>query len=180
MATHKRGTTTAKTTAKKGAPRKGPRATPAKATRPTTTAQYLAALPPERRVVVEKLKDLLDAKLPKGFEGTMGYGMLAWVVPHSLFPDGYHCDPSLPLPFINVASQKQYVSLYHMGLYDTPLLAWLKQQWPKHTSERLDVGKCCLRFKKLDKIPWALIGELATKMTPAQWIDIYRANLRGR
>jgi hypothetical protein len=140
----------------------------------TTPDEYIATLDPERQAVVKKLRHVLKKNLPKGFKETIGCGMLAYVVPHSLYPSGYHCDPTLPLPFINLASQKQYVSLYHMGLYDGPLLAWFKAEWPKHTPAKLDLGKCCLRFRDPDTIPYALIGELAGKMTPEAWIKKYR------
>ncbi|MDD9947435.1 MAG: DUF1801 domain-containing protein [Myxococcales bacterium] len=140
-----------------------------------TPAEYIAELPKERQAVVKKLRQVLRKNLPKGFKETMGHGMLAYVVPHQLFPAGYHCDPKEPLPFINLASQKQYVSLYHMGLYDGPLLAWLKREWPRHSAAKLDVGKCCLRLKRLEDIPYELIGELATKMTPDEWIATYEA-----
>ena len=141
-----------------------------------TPAQYVASLPPERQAVIKKLRQVLKKNLPKGFEETIGYGMLAYVVPHTAYPAGYHCSPDKPLPFINLASQKQYVSLYHMGLYDGPLLDWLESEWPKHSDAKLDLGKCCLRFKKLDQIPYALIGKLAAKLTPRQWVKTYEAS----
>lgn len=145
------------------------------APKPASPASYVASLPAERKAVVAKLRRAINDNLPKGFEETLGYGMLAWVVPHRIFPEGYHCDPTKPLPFINLASQKQYVSLYHMGLYGEPLLAWFKAEWPRHSKAKLDLGKCCLRMKKLDDVPYELIGELASKMTPTQWIAAYRA-----
>lgn len=145
------------------------------APKPASPASYVASLPAERKAVVAKLRRAINDNLPKGFEETLGYGMLAWVVPHSIFPEGYHCDPTKPLPFINLASQKQYVSLYHMGLYGEPLLDWFKAQWPRHSKAKLDLGKCCVRLKKLDDVPYELIGELASKMTTAQWIAAYRA-----
>lgn len=141
-------------------------------------AEYIASLPTERRVAITKLRQVLRKNLPKGFEETMDYGMLAYVVPHSLFPAGYHCDPNRPLPFINLASQKQYVALYHLGLYQGPLLSWLEAEWPKHTDAKLDLGKCCLRFRKLDQIPYDLIGGLAARITPADWIDAYQGALK--
>lgn len=143
-----------------------------------TPAEYLASLPPRRQVVLKKLRQVLRKNLPKGFEETMGYGMLAYVVPLRLYPEGYHCSADKPLPFINLASQKQYVSLYHMGLYDAKLLTWLEREWPKHTEAKLDLGKCCLRLKKLELVPYDLIGKLAKKMTPQQWIRVYEASRR--
>jgi hypothetical protein len=141
-----------------------------------TPAEYVKSLAPERQKVVKKLRQVLKKNLPKGFRETMGYGMLAYVVPHSLYPDGYHSASDKPLPFINIASQKQYVSLYHMGLYDEKLLGWLRREWPLHTEMKLDVGKCCVRMKRLEQIPYALIGELAGKMTPKQWIEKYETS----
>jgi Domain of unknown function (DU1801) len=146
----------------------------------TTPAAYVAALPSDRRAVVKKLRATLRKNLPRGFDETMAYGMLAWVVPHRLFPAGYHCDPAQPLPFIALASQKQYVSLYHMGLSGGPLLAWLKAEWPSHTEARLDLGKCCLRFRRLDLIPYRLVGELAGRVTPAEWIETYQRTLAAQ
>jgi len=146
----------------------------------TTPAEYIATLPADRQAAMKKLRQVLRKNLPKGFQETMGYGSLAYVVPHSLYPDGYHCTPSKPLPFINVASQKQYISLQHMGLYDDRLLNWLKTEWPKHTDAKLNIGRCCLRFKKVDKIPFELIGTLAAKLTPRDWINAYEAALKRR
>ena len=145
-----------------------------------TATRYIASLPPDRQSVIRKLRAVIRKNLPKGFEETIGYGMLAWVVPHSVYPAGYHCDPTKPLPFINLASQKQYVSLYHMALGTAPMLAWLRSEWPKHCEEKLDAGKGCLRFKKLDQIPYALVGELAAKMTPRQWIEAYESAIGPR
>jgi hypothetical protein len=140
-----------------------------------TPAEYLAALPPDRKAVVERLREVLRKNLPAGFQETIDYGVIAWVVPLSLFPEGYLGDPKRPLPFIALASQKQYVSLYHVGLYDGPLLAWFRAEWPKHTDAKLDLGKICLRLRNLDGIPYDLIGELARGMTPRQWITVYEA-----
>jgi hypothetical protein len=139
----------------------------------TTPAAYIAELPPERRAVLRKLRATLRKQLPRGFKEMMDYGMLAYVVPKSRYAPGYHADPARPLPFINLASQKRHVALYHMGLYEGSLLAWFKDQWPKHSAAKLDLGKCCLRMTKLDHIPYELIGELASKMTPEQWIAAY-------
>lgn len=140
-----------------------------------TPGEYLAALPPDRKAVVERLREVLRTHLPEGFEETIDYGMLSYVVPHSLYPAGYHVEAKRPLPFIALASQKRYVSLYHLGLYDGPLLAWFKSAWPKHTGAQLDLGKCCLRLRSLHEIPYGLIGELAGRMTPHQWVDAYEA-----
>jgi uncharacterized protein YdhG (YjbR/CyaY superfamily) len=136
---------------------------------------YLAALEPERQAVMERLMDVIRANLPDGFEELMQYGMPSWVVPHSMYPDGYHVDPSLPLPFLNLGSQKRHIGLYHMGIYaDEALLEWFTQEYPKHGSTKLDMGKSCIRFKNMAKIPYELVGELCAKMTPEDWIQRYR------
>lgn len=140
---------------------------------------YIAELPEDRQRAMTDLRDAIARNLPDGFEERMGYGMLGWVVPHSIYPAGYHCTPADPLPFMGIASQKNSISLYHMGIYSDPnLLEWFQSEWPKHTTRKLDMGKSCIRFKKIDDIPVKLVGELATKMTPANWIDVYETQLK--
>ncbi len=144
-----------------------------------TTAQYLEQLTDERKMVVGQLRKVILSNLPKGFAEAFSYGMLAFVVPHSVYPDGYHCDPKQPLPFISIASQKNYVALYHMGLYVNPvLLKWFTDEYPRHSKTKLDMGKSCIRFKQPNQIPFELIGELCSKMTTDQWIEIYETNLK--
>ena len=143
-----------------------------------TTAEYLTGLPDDRRASVTKLHKIIKKNLPKGFQEVMD-GMIGWVVPHTLFPAGYHCDPSQPLPFIGLASQKNYIALYHMQLYSDPsLLEWFKIGWAKWSTKKPDMGKCCIRFKKPEDIPYDLIGELVSKITPQQWIDHYESVFR--
>jgi len=144
-----------------------------------TPEDYLAELAPDRQKAMNDLRDVITKNLPEGFEEQTGYGMMGWVVPHSLYPAGYHCDPKQPLPFLGFASQKHFIALYHMGIYlDPELLEWFQSQWPKHTSRKLDMGKSCIRFKKVDDIPVALVGELASKMTVTEWIELYEAKLK--
>lgn len=139
-----------------------------------TPEEYISALPQERKDAISKLRKVITENLPKGFKETIGYGMLAYVIPHSLYPDGYHCDPKTPLPFMSVASQKNFIAVYHMGIYaHKEVLDWFTNEYPKHCSRKLDMGKSCIRFKKIEEIPYKLIGELASKMTPSAWIDIY-------
>jgi hypothetical protein len=139
-----------------------------------TPAEYLETLPEDRKEAVTKLYRTIKKNLPKGFQEGMGYGMLGWAVPHKLYPGGYHCTPEQPLPFLSLASQKNFIALYHMGLYsDKKLLAWFQSEWKKASRRKLDMGKSCIRFKNPEDIPFALIGELATKFTPQQWIDVY-------
>ncbi len=140
----------------------------------TTPDEYIASLPEERKEVVSDIRDAINKNLPKGFEEVMSYGMLGWVVPKLLYPAGYHCDPKLPLPFINLASQKNHIGFYHMGIHrDSDLLDWFVSEWPKHSTRKLDIGKSCIRFKKTSDIPIKLLGELVSKMTPQQWIERY-------
>lgn len=145
-----------------------------------TPAEYIASLEEDRRLVVEKLHSLLLQNLPKGFESGMQYGMLGYYVPHSVFPAGYHCDPKQPLPFVSLASQKQSVNLYHMGLYAMPdLLLWFQTEYAK-TGYRLDMGKYCIRFKKPDQIPYDLIAELARRVTAEEYIALYTTTMDTR
>lgn len=142
----------------------------------TTIEEYLAAIPEERRAAITELRKVINKNLPKGFKETISYGMIGWVVPHSLYPAGYHCDPKLPLPFINIASQKNFIALYHMGIYnDEKLLGWFTAEYPKYVKNKLDMGKSCIRFKKPEQIPFKLVGELAAKLTPQDWIERYDA-----
>ena len=142
-----------------------------------TPDAYIAQLPEDRKEVISKLRNTIKKNLPTGFLETMGYGMIAYVVPHARYPDGYHCDPKLPLPFINLASQKNFIALYHSGMYaDTNLYDWFVQEYPKHSSRKLDMGKSCIRFKNIAAIPYDLIAALCTKMTPEAWISIYEKN----
>jgi len=135
---------------------------------------YFAELPEDRKAVMTELRAAIKKNLPKGFQEIMGYGAPGWVVPHKLYPPGYHCDPKTPLPFLGIASQKNHIAVYHMGIYSSgPLLDWFKAEWPKHSSKKLDMGKSCIRFRKPEDVPVTLIGELASKMTPAEWIEIY-------
>ena len=144
----------------------------------STPDEYVKALPEDRRVVLNRLRKIIHKNLPKGFKEVLSYGMIGYVVPHSLYPKGYHCDTKLPLPFINIASQKNFVALYHMGIYSDPkLLEWFTKEYPKHVKSKLDMGKSCVRFKKLEEIPYDLIGELVSKMTPKDWINVYEEML---
>jgi hypothetical protein len=141
--------------------------------------EYINGLSEDRQVVIKKLQALTKKNLPKGFEEEMSYGMIGYVVPHKLYPSGYHCDPKLPLPFLSIASQKNFIALYHMGMYAKPeLLDWFTSEYPKHCKSKLDMGKSCVRFKKMEDIPYALLEELMKKMTVADWISIYEKNYK--
>ncbi|MBP9192745.1 MAG: DUF1801 domain-containing protein [Ignavibacteria bacterium] len=146
-----------------------------------TPNEYLDSLPDDRRKVISELRKIIKKNLPKGFKEVMSYGMLGFVVPHSMYPEGYHCTPELPLPFLNLASQKNFIAIYHMGIYADPkLLGWFTKEFPKHSKSKLDMGKSCIRFKKPDDIPVKLIGELASKMTPEDWINLYEKNYKKK
>ena len=143
----------------------------------TTVKEILTNLPADRIEPFNKLHNVIVQNLPKGFEAAMSYGGLGYVIPHSLYPAGYHCKPSEPLPFAGLASQK--INFYHMGIYSDPkLLEWFVSEYPKHTKQKMDMGKSCIRFKKMDDIPYKLIGDLMKKMSAKQWITIYENNLR--
>lgn len=138
---------------------------------------YLKELPEDRASYFIKLRETILNNIPKGFEETISYGMIGYVVPHSIFPEGYHCDPKLPLPFVSIASQKNFIALYHMGIYANPkLLDWFVSEFPKHNKSKLDMGKSCIRFKKAEQIPYDLIGELMQKTSVQDWIKLYQDN----
>ncbi len=146
----------------------------------TTVEQYLAELPADRQKAVTELRKIIKKNLPKGFKEEMSYGMIGYVVPHSKYPAGYHCDPKLPLPFLNIASQKNFIAVYHMGMYGSPKLdKWFVDAYIKLTGKKADKGKSCLRYKKPEDIPYKLIGELASKITPDEWITQYEAVLKN-
>lgn len=140
---------------------------------------YIKQLPLERREPIKKLAEEINQNLPDGFEEGILYKMIGWYVPHSIYPDGYHCDPKTPLPFINLASQKNFIALYHTGLYaKKEVLDWFVTEYPKHCKRKLDMGKSCVRFKYMDDIPYQLVGELCRKMTVEEWINIYESNIK--
>lgn len=140
----------------------------------TTVEEILANLPEERKEAFIQLHETILANLPEGFETAISYGGLGYVVPHSIYPDGYHCKPAEPLPFAGLASQKNSINFYHMGIYAKPeILEWFVAEYPKHSKQKLDMGKSCIRFKKLDQIPFGLIGELMQKISVQDWIKTY-------
>jgi uncharacterized protein YdhG (YjbR/CyaY superfamily) len=145
----------------------------------TSIEEYIAQIPEDRKPVFNELLTLLKTHLPSGYEECLSYGMPAFSVPHSLYPPGYHVSPEVALPFISIASQKNFIAFYHMGLYATPeLQSWWTEEYPKYSKRKLDMGKSCVRFKKMDDIPFELIKELVQKITPQQWIDTYKNQLK--
>lgn len=140
---------------------------------------YIEQIPDDRKQAFSKLRQTILDNLPKGFKEEMSYGMIGYVVPKSIYPLGYHCDTKLPLPFINIASQKNFVAFYHMGIYaDKEILDWFTGEYPKYSKLKLDMGKSCVRFKKPDQIPFELIGKLVQKMSVEKWIEIYESNIK--
>ncbi len=145
----------------------------------SSVEDYVSKVPDERKEVISKLRQVIASNLPEGFIEQMSYGMPGYVVPHSIYPGGYHCDPKLPLPFASFASQKNFVALYHMGLYaNEELMKWFTEEYPKHCQRKLDMGKSCIRFKKMDDIPYDLIGELMSRMTVDEWVALYEKNVK--
>lgn len=139
-----------------------------------TVDAYIAELPEDRQKVVNELRKVIKKNLPKGFKECMNYGMIGYVVPHSIYPAGYHCDPKLPLPFMGLASQKNAISVYHMGVYADPkLYKWFTEAHAKVSPKKPDMGKSCIRYKKAEDIPFKLIGELSAKLTVEEWIAWY-------
>lgn len=141
---------------------------------------YISKIPEDRQEAVSRLREIFNTHLPKGFEERMSYGMIGWVVPHSIYPAGYHCDTKLPLPFINLASQKNFVAVYHSGIYAEPkLYKWFTQEYAQRVITKLDMGKSCVRLKKMEHIPFGLFEELAKKMTVQEWISLYERNIKN-
>ena len=149
--------------------------------RATSPDDYIPQIPEDRQEAAKKLRKIILDNLPKGFEEGIQYGMIAYYVPHSIYPDGYHCDPNIPLPFMSFASQKNSINLYHSGVYAVPKIHdWFISEYPKHSKQKLDMGKSCIRFKKIDQIPYKLIAELCTKLSVNEWIAIYEANIKKK
>jgi uncharacterized protein YdhG (YjbR/CyaY superfamily) len=143
-----------------------------------TVKQYIAELPPQRQKAIIALRKAVKKNLPKGFKEAMGYGMIGYCVPHSIYPKGYHCNPKQPLPFAGIASQKHFIAFYSMGVYsDNKLAKWFAAEYAKAGAGKPDMGKSCIRFKTPEKIPYALIGELCTKITVDAWISLYEKNI---
>lgn len=145
----------------------------------TSVDEYIKKVPEERRVHFIKLRETILEYIPQGFVEQMNYGMIGYVVPHDLYPDGYHCKPEDPLPFVNIALQKHFIGFYHMGIYANPdLLEWFVEEYPRHCKLKLDMGKSCVRFKKVEQIPYLLIGQLMQKMSVGDWVKLYESKVK--
>lgn len=146
----------------------------------TTVQQYLAELPPDRRAAIQALREVILRNLDKGYEEGMQYGMIGYHVPHRIFPAGYHCDPKQPLPFAALASQKNYMAVYLWSVYaDGPEERWFREAWAR-TGRKLDMGKCCVRFKKLEDAALDVIGEAIRRVPMKVHIAQYQASLENR
>ncbi len=145
-----------------------------------TPSEYISNIEaPERRAAFERLRAVVLDNIPDGFEECISYGMIGYVVPHRLYAPGYHCDPKLPLPFVSIAAQKNFFALYHMGVYAVPALYdWFVAEYPKHAKTKLDMGKSCIRFKKIEDIPYELVAQLLQKMTVEDWVGVYEEELK--
>ena len=147
-----------------------------------TVAEYLAELPADRRIALLEVRDVILQNLDKGYEECMGWGMINFSVPHRLFPAGYHCKPEQALPFAALASQKNYMSVYVMPLYGesgTAESAWFRKAWAK-TGKKLDMGKCCIRFKKVEDLALDVLGEAIRRVPLKRFVAIYTASLASR
>lgn len=145
----------------------------------STIPEYLAAIPEERAVIIEKLRNVITKNLPKGFEEGMQYGMIGYFVPHKMYPNGYHCNPKEPLPFMSIASQKNSINIYHMGLYaNKELYDWFVTEYSKQFSRKLDIGKSCIRFKKETDIPFDILEKLVQKIPVEEWISTYESSIK--
>ncbi|MDP2453456.1 MULTISPECIES: DUF1801 domain-containing protein [unclassified Kaistella] len=143
--------------------------------------EYLTQVPDERAESFKKLYEIITQNLPAGFHNQISYGMIGWSIPLETYPPGYHCTPNTPLPFINLASQKNFIALYHMGIYGSPeLLNWFVAEYPKYSKRKLNMGKSCIRFKKVEDIPFQLIAELCQKITPKDWITLYEKEFKKK
>lgn len=144
-----------------------------------TVEAYINDLPDERKSPFMKLREIILNNIPKGFKEELSYGNIGYVVPHSIYPNGYHCNPKLPLPFMGIASQKNFIALYHMGIYAKPELSeWFTSEYPKYSNQKLDMGKGCIRFKKMDQIPFDLIADLVKKISLEDWVHNYESNIK--
>jgi uncharacterized protein YdhG (YjbR/CyaY superfamily) len=145
----------------------------------TSAEDYIAQCPEDLHDALNQLRKAILSTLPEGFQEGIGYGMVGYAIPHSIYPAGYHCDPKQPLPFASFASQKNFIAFYHMGLYGMPeLMKWFLDEYAKVVKGKIDMGKSCIRFKKPDQIPFNLIAELMSKVSSQEWIDFYEANYK--
>ncbi len=141
--------------------------------------EYISIIPEDKKEAISKLREIILKNIPDGYQETMSYGMIGYVVPKTIYPNGYHCDTKLPLPFISIAAQKNHISLYHLGIYaNQEILNWFVSEYSKVSKTKLDIGKGCIRFKKTENIPFQLIEELVKKISVQEWINTYETNIK--
>ena len=145
-----------------------------------TPEEYIESLPEDRKEIIKEIRSAVKDNLPEGFEETTEYGMITYYVPHSIYPKGYHVNPKDPLPFMAIASQKNHIAVYHMGIYmDNELLSWFIEEYEKAVPTKLDMGKSCIRFKNTRKVPVELIGQLSSRLTTKEYIELYEASIKA-
>lgn len=145
-----------------------------------TPEEYIESLPEDRKEIIKEIRSAVKDNLPEGFEETTDYGMITYYVPHSIYPPGYHVNPKDPLPFMAIASQKNHIAVYHMGIYmDDELLSWFIEEYEKAVPTKLDMGKSCIRFKNTRKVPVELIGQLSSRLTTKEYIELYEASIKA-
>lgn len=144
-----------------------------------TVDEYLDLVPEDRKATFNQLRNVILENIPKGFKEVMSYGMIGYSVPHEIYPDGYHCDPKIPLPFLSIANQKNFIGFYHLGIYaNEELSKWFVEEYKKRAKYKLDMGKSCIRLKRMDDIPFDLIAELLQKISAEDWIETYEAGIK--
>ncbi len=149
--------------------------------KPETPDQYVDGLPEDRREAIQKIRQVLNENLPEGYVEEISYGMIGYVIPFSIYPDGYAVKPKVPLPLINLGNTKGHIALHHVGIYAVPGVAeWFQAEYPKHSKTKLDMGKGCIRFKRIDDIPYNLLGQLAQKIDVPTWIKTYETVVRRK
>lgn len=144
-----------------------------------TVDEYLDLIPEDRKATFNQLRNVILENIPKGFKEVMSYGMIGYSVPHEIYPNGYHCDPKIPLPFLSIANQKNFIGFYHLGIYaNEELSKWFVEEYKKRAKYKLDMGKSCIRLKRMDDIPFDLIAELLQKISVDDWIESYEAGIK--
>ena len=143
----------------------------------TTVAAYLKELPDDRRKAIKAIRKEIRAHLPKGYKEGMQYGGIGYFLPHSKYPSGYHCDPNEPLPFAGIASQKNHIGLYLFFVYTSPKLETaFRNDWLK-AKKKLDMGKSCVRFKKIEDVPLDVVGRAFAGVSKDEFVDFYEKSL---
>ena len=143
-----------------------------------TVQEYLGGLPPDRRAAIEAVRKVILKHLPKGFEETMQYGMIGYVVPLRIYPPGYHCGKDIPLPFASLASQKNHMAIYLCNVFGHKETdAWFRREY-KASGKKLDMGGSCVRFKQIEDLPLDLIGKVIARTPVKHFIKLYESAIK--